>query len=140
MGLVQSQEWVQVMKGFLKEKLAATTEQKIETKSTLAFKNEYHGDDESVDDYLDLNKLELKDYLSLWAGFGPTASRELAFAIPKFLVFDIIAKSIVGIINSNMGQGALPIQVGVGSAGLAISAFSGAFAGIAGVIVSHPAD
>jgi hypothetical protein len=76
----------------------------------------------------------------LWAGFGPTASRELAFAIPKFLAFDIIAKAITGLINSQMGQGALPIQVGIGGEGLAISAISGAFAGLAGAIVSHPAD
>jgi hypothetical protein len=78
--------------------------------------------------------------LPLWNGFGPTTSRELAFAIPKFLAFDLIAKAITGLINSQMGQGALPIQVGVGGAGLAISAFSGAFAGIAGAVVSHPAD
>ena len=68
------------------------------------------------------------------------ASRELAFAIPKFLAFDIIAKAITGLINSQLGEGALPIQVGVGGAGLAVSAFSGACAGIAGAFVSHPAD
>lgn len=88
----------------------------------------------------DMLSLDWKDYLPLWAGFGPTTTRELAFAIPKFLAFDVIAKSIVGLINSQIGQGALPVQVGVGGAGLAISAFSGACAGIAGALVSHPAD
>ena len=120
MGLVEAQKWTEVMKGFLKEKAA--------------------NGKESNDDELDLKRLSPKDYFPLWAGFGPTTSRELAFAIPKFLAFDLIAKTITGLINSQMGQGALPIQVGVGGAGLAISAFSGAFAGIAGAIVSHPAD
>jgi solute carrier family 25 phosphate transporter 3 len=94
---------------------------------------------------LELSEMELKDLKPtdlkpLWQGFGPTASRELAFAIPKFLAFDLIAQSITGFINSQLGEGALPVQVGVGGAGLAISAFSGAVAGIAGAFVSHPAD
>ena len=92
------------------------------------------------DGELDLKSLAWKDYVPLWAGFGPTTSRELAFAIPKFLAFDLIAKAITGLINSQLGEGALPIQVGVGGAGLAVSAFSGACAGIAGAFVSHPAD
>jgi hypothetical protein len=121
MGLVESQKWIDVMKDFLKEKLNIN-------------------DDANGDSDLDLKALDLKDFVPLWAGFGPTASRELAFAIPKFLAFDIIAKAITGLINSQMGQGALPIQVGIGGAGLAISAISGAFAGLAGAIVSHPAD
>ncbi|KAI2491302.1 hypothetical protein MHU86_23247 [Fragilaria crotonensis] len=37
-------------------------------------------------------------------------------------------------------EGAIPVQVGVGTTGLAISAISGAFAGVAGAFVSHPAD
>eukprot|EP00536_Pseudo-nitzschia_multiseries_P004605 jgi/Psemu1/188390/e_gw1.77.118.1 len=136
MGLVESQEWVGVMKDFLKEK----------SKSEPAMNNnnnnnnsdgEYDGEGGNE---LNLKDLAWKDYLPLWAGFGPTTSRELAFAIPKFLAFDIIARAITGLINSQLGQGALPIQVGVGGAGLAISAFSGACAGIAGAFVSHPAD
>lgn len=39
-----------------------------------------------------------------------------------------------------MGDGALPVQIGVGPLGLGVSAASGAIAGIAGAIVSHPAD
>ncbi len=78
--------------------------------------------------------------MPLWAGFLPTASRELAFAIPKFLAFDVLAKAITDIFNSQAGAGSLPIQVGVGTSGLAISAIAGAFAGIAGAVVSHPAD
>jgi hypothetical protein len=117
MGLVEPQPWTAVMADFLKEK---------------------NGVDKSI--VLDFRDFNAKELLPLWQGFGPTASRELAFAIPKFLVFDIIAKSIAGAINSQLGPGALPVQVGVGSAGLAISAFAGAVAGIAGAVVSHPAD
>lgn len=87
-----------------------------------------------------MKKIKIEDLLPLFAGFPPTASRELAFAIPKFLAFDIIAKAITGFINAGADPGALPIQVGVGAEGLIISAFSGAIAGIAGAIVSHPAD
>ncbi|VEU35297.1 unnamed protein product [Pseudo-nitzschia multistriata] len=135
MGLVESQEWVQVMKDFLKEK--SQTEEKtngeLQSASTDFQEIGEHG-------ILDLRALKFKDYLPLWAGFGPTTSRELAFAIPKFLAFDIIAKALTGLINSQLGEGALPIQVGIGTEGLAISAFSGACAGIAGAFVSHPAD
>lgn len=131
MGLVESQKWTTVMKNFLEEKLDK------DRMNGGATKPENGGDD---DEEFDFKSLAPKDYLPLWAGFGPTTSRELAFAIPKFLVFDIIAKFITGLINSQLGQGALPIQVGVGGAGLAVSAFSGACAGIAGAIVSHPAD
>jgi hypothetical protein len=117
MGLVELKPWTEVMKDFLKEKMPM---------------------DEQFD--VDLKQLKPQDLKPLWQGFGPTASRELAFAIPKFLAFDFIAKSLTGVINSHLGPGALPIQVGVGGAGLAISAFSGAVAGIAGALVSHPAD
>ncbi|KAL3923564.1 MAG: hypothetical protein SGILL_001590 [Bacillariaceae sp.] len=117
MGLVESKSWTEVTKDFLKEKSDV---------------------DESFD--LQLTDLKPNELKPLWQGFGPTASRELAFAIPKFLAFDIIAKLITGSINAQLGPGALPIQVGVGSAGLAISAFAGAVAGVAGAIVSHPAD
>jgi len=123
MGLVEPQKWNDVMKDFLEEKLTTNN----------------NGDDDDMADF-DMKTLDLKDYTPLWAGFGPTTSRELAFGIPKFLVFDIVAKAFTGLINSQMGQGALPIQVGVGGAGLAISAISGAFAGIVGALVSHPAD
>jgi hypothetical protein len=76
----------------------------------------------------------------LWGGFPPTVSRELPFAVAKFLAFDLIANAIVGIVNAQAGEGALPVQVGAGTTGLIISAVSGAFAGIAGAVVSHPAD
>jgi len=137
MGIVESQAWVQVMKDFLKEKSKSETKISIGDRKIQSSAIHQPGDD---DDDLDLKTMDLKSYLPLWAGFGPTTSRELAFAIPKFLAFDIIAKAITGLINSQLGQGALPIQVGVGGAGLAISAFSGACAGLAGAIVSHPAD
>uniref|UniRef100_A0A7R9WSV6 ADP,ATP carrier protein n=1 Tax=Craspedostauros australis TaxID=1486917 RepID=A0A7R9WSV6_9STRA len=82
----------------------------------------------------------LKDLLPLWAGFGPTASRELAFAIPKFLAFDIFARLLAGFANAQADSGALPVQVGVGTEGLIISALAGSLAGVAGGIVSHPFD
>jgi hypothetical protein len=85
----------------------------------------------------DINPREL---LPLWAGFAPTLSRELPFAIAKFLVFDLLARFAIDFINSQTQEGALPVQVGVGPAGLAVSAIAGAIAGVAGAIVSHPAD
>ena len=89
----------------------------------------------------DLRKIKPTDLLPLWAGFAPTISRELPFAVAKFLTFDLIATTIIGFLNTKANeQGSLPIQVGVGPIGLSISAFAGAFAGIAGAFVSHPAD
>ena len=43
-------------------------------------------------------------------------------------------------LNSRAGVDSLPVQIGVGASGLAVSAASGAIAGIAGAFVSHPAD
>ena len=87
-----------------------------------------------------LSDLKPKDLLPLWGGFPPTVSRELPFAVAKFLAFDLIANAIVGFVNAQADEGALPVQVGAGTTGLIISAISGAFAGIAGAAVSHPAD
>jgi solute carrier family 25 (mitochondrial phosphate transporter), member 3 len=88
-----------------------------------------------------LRALKPRDLLPLWSGFAPTVSRELPFAIAKFLTFDEIASTLVRFVNNQAGEmGSLPIQVGVGTVGLLISAFSGAIAGIAGAFVSHPAD
>ncbi len=133
MGLVEPQKWTTVTKDYIKEKMESD-----ETNGAIANTSNEKSKDE--DGEIDFKALAWKDYIPLWAGFGPTTSRELAFAIPKFLAFDIIAKAITGLINSQLGEGALPIQVGVGGAGLAVSAFSGACAGIAGAFVSHPAD
>ena len=80
------------------------------------------------------------DLPPLYAGFTPIVSRELPFAVAKFLAFDTVAKILVTIVNSQLGSGAIPVQVGEGTVGLAISALSGALAGIAGAFVSHPAD
>lgn len=57
----------------------------------------------------------------------------------KFLVFDLVASAFVTIINSQP-QISEPVQVGAGAIGLLISAGAGAFAGIAGAVISHPAD
>jgi len=82
----------------------------------------------------DLNKDDVK---VLFAPFPKIISRELPFALAKFLSFDIVARYIIEIVNSNAQS---QVQVGVGPEGLAISAFAGAIAGVAGAIVSHPAD
>lgn len=78
----------------------------------------------------DFKSLQLKDISPLWSGFAPILSRELPFAIAKFLVFDVLATTAVAFLNSQNAEGSLPIQIGVGPSGLAVSAFSGAFAGI----------
>lgn len=83
---------------------------------------------------------EPRDWFPLWSGFAPILSRELPFAVVKFLTFDLIATAIITFINNQIGDGALPVQVGVGPLGLTVSAASGAVAGIAGAFVSHPAD
>jgi len=74
--------------------------------------------------------LQFKDILPLWSGFAPILSRELPFAIAKFLTFDFLATTLVTFLNSQSTEGSLPVQLGVGPVGLAISALAGAFAGI----------
>lgn len=93
-----------------------------------------------MSDNFDLKSLSIGDILSLWSGFAPILSRELPFAIAKFITFDSIASISVDLLNSNAVEGSVPIQVGVGTAGLTISALAGAIAGVAGAFVSHPAD
>lgn len=73
------------------------------------------------------------DFLPLYTSFIPVVTRELPFSITKFLAFDFFAKIICTALPMN-------VQVGVGTAGLVVSATAGAFAGIAGALVSHPAD
>jgi hypothetical protein len=87
--------------------------------------------EEKVDsDLFDLKKLQFKDILPLWSGFAPILSRELPFAIAKFLTFDVLATTAIAFLNSQNAEGSLPIQLGVGPTGLAVSALAGAFAGI----------
>ena len=89
-------------------------------------------------DTIDLKSLRPSDLLPLWKGFAPTLSRELPFALAKFLTFDLLSRAMIQLLNDT--EGAIPIQVGVGPIGLTVSAAAGAVAGIAGAIVSHPAD
>lgn len=96
--------------------------------------------EEGEETEFNLLQLNPRDLLPLWSGFAPTLSRELPFAVTKFLVFDIISNIVVNLLNSRAGEGALPVQVGVGPVGLVVSASAGALAGIAGALVSHPAD
>lgn len=84
-------------------------------------------------------ELQLEDIKPLWSSFNPIVSRELPFAVTKFLVFDLSAGRIADLVNSSKML-AEPLVVGVGPLGLLLSAFAGALAGIAGAFVSHPAD
>jgi solute carrier family 25 (mitochondrial phosphate transporter), member 3 len=122
MGLVESSGWKEVLRQFIVEKRGS---------NSLAM--DTRGE-------LDLTKLKSTDVLPLWNGFAPTVSRELPFAVTKFLAFDLVAKALLGLVNSGLDEGAIPVQVGTGSAGLFVSAISGALAGVAGAFVSHPAD
>ena len=88
----------------------------------------------------DLKALKLSDLRPMWRGFVPTLAREIPLTMTKYVAFDLLSKSIAAFLNAQAVEGALPIQVGVGPVGLAVSAASGAIAGIAGAIVSHPAD
>ena len=113
MGLVEQKGWTAVLDAFLEEKNGSRT---IGA------------------------KFNPKDLLPLWSGFFPTVSRELPFAVTKFLVFDVLTRELTGVANAQLDEGAIPVQVGVGTLGLAISAISGAIAGVAGAVISHPAD
>lgn len=86
-----------------------------------------------------LKSIKKDDIPPLFSGFIPIVSRELPFAVTKFLVFDLMASAFVTIINSQP-QISEPVQVGAGAIGLLISAGAGAVAGIAGAVISHPAD
>jgi len=79
------------------------------------------------------------DLMPLFSGFYPILSRELPFAVTKFLAFDLIATSFISFINAQP-QVVDTVEVGVGAVGLTVSACSGAIAGLAGAFVSHPAD
>jgi len=120
MGLIEDKKWTYVLQDFIEEK----TGDKLS----------------KADGSFDFKAVRFKDVTPLWSGFGAISSRELPFAVTKFLVFDLMSRAIVGFLNSQTGDGALPIQVGVGPVGLTISAASGAIAGIVGAIISHPAD
>ncbi|KAL9188715.1 hypothetical protein ACHAXT_007093 [Thalassiosira profunda] len=85
-------------------------------------------------------RLQVDDIKPLWSSFNPIVSRELPFAVTKFLIFDLAAEGIANFINGAHLLGDNEIQVGVGGLGLLLSAFAGALAGIAGALVSHPAD
>lgn len=138
MGQIEQKKWPEVLGDFLQEKSNGGND-KGRNKSKNKRPNQKEKESNTVAAF-SLKDLQPQDVVPLWASFPPTVSRELAFAIPKFLAFDILAKAITGFFNAQAGPGSLPIQVGVGSAGLAISAVAGALAGIAGAFVSHPAD
>ena len=148
MGLVESASWKDVLTKFLVSILfvcvcLGSRERDRSCTFSHCCQNETKGGESgrNNDDNESFGSFELQDLLPLWGGFAPTVARELPFAVVKFLTFDVIAKLLTGLVNSNLlDEGALPVQVGVGTTGLVVSAVSGAVAGIAGAIVSHPAD
>lgn len=98
-------------------------------------------DDKEKEQQLKLTDLEKSDFSPLFSGFPKIVSRELPFAVTKFLIFDLAANTLIVLIqNSNPDTSLDPIKVGVGPTGLAISAFAGAIAGVGAACVSHPAD
>ncbi len=136
MGKVEAKGWTEVLADFLADKRS--------TRSTSTFrggtgtipappKTAVSGAE------FKLKEIKKDDLKPLFSGFAPIVSRELPFAITKFLVFDLLAKAIIALLNTQ-GGATEPVQVGVGPTGLAISAVAGALAGIAGAIISHPAD
>jgi len=86
-----------------------------------------------------LSDITKDDIGPLFSGFPPIVSRELPFAVMKFLAFDTVATALITLINAQP-QIIEPVQVGAGTIGLTVSAVSGALAGLAGAFVSHPAD
>ena len=136
MGKVEAKGWTEVLADFLADKRS--------TRSTSTFrggtgaipappKTAVSGAE------FKLKEIKKDDLKPLFSGFAPIVSRELPFAITKFLVFDLLAKAIIALLDTQ-GGATEPVQVGVGPTGLAISAVAGALAGIAGAIISHPAD
>ncbi len=163
MGLVESQPWTQVFQDFMVRKAQrfGSVSSEIRLTTFALLQKDYGVDWEKKNSTVDLSpqsylamqkqdsmqKLPLSAFQDLaslaplWGGFAPTLSRELPFAVTKFLCFDILAKAMINWINLNVvSEGALPVQVGVGALGLSISAIAGALAGVAGAVVSHPAD
>jgi len=136
MGKVEAKGWTEVLADFLADKRSA--------RSTSTFRGGTGTIPASPKTAVSGAEFKLKeikkdDLQPLFSGFAPIVSRELPFAITKFLVFDLLAKAIIALL-STQGGATEPVQVGVGPTGLAISAVAGALAGIAGAIISHPAD
>jgi len=126
MGYVEAIPVKTVLSDFLKEK-----RQKRAKKSTK--------DSEIETSTISLKNISKDDISALFSGFYPIVSRELPFAVVKFLIFDLVASFTLAAINA---QPLIiePIQVGVGTIGLGVSAGAGAIAGIFGAFVSHPPD
>ena len=135
MGKVEAQGWTEVLANFLADKRSTRSISTVRggTGAIPAPNAEVSGDKFKLKD------IKKEDLKPLFSGFAPIVSRELPFAITKFLVFDLLAKTIMALLNSQ-GNFVEPVQVGVGPTGLAVSAVAGAVAGIAGAIISHPAD
>lgn len=153
MSLVEPKGWTEVLAEFVDEKrqdrmkVAMAGGSAVESspeKGSASKASTMYATRETASEF-NLKDLKRDDIAPLWGGFAPIVSRELPFAITKFLVFDLLAQLFVRLATAQQaaggGAGALePVQVGVGPTGLAISAFAGALAGIVGAFISHPAD
>ena len=132
MGYVEPKPVSDVLSDFLIEKRKDVVERKKK-------KNIFGNNVIVSNDKITLKDIKKDDIPPLFSGFLPIASRELPFAVTKFLAFDLVATTLVSLVNAQP-QILEPVQVGSGGIGLALSAIAGAFAGIAGAVVSHPAD
>ena len=74
--------------------------------------------------------VQFEDIKPLWSSFLPIVSRELPFALTKFLIFDLASGTIADLINGSSLLGDEEIKVGVGGLGLLLSAFAGGLAGV----------
>mmetsp|Transcript_12115 Transcript_12115/g.22670 ORF Transcript_12115/g.22670 Transcript_12115/m.22670 type:complete len:1052 (-) Transcript_12115:1977-5132(-) len=128
MGYIDPKPISTVLSDYLNEKREERAKQEIDVRSgVISFAS------------FTLSNMSKDDIPPLFSGFLPIVSRELPFAVIKFLTFDSVAASLITFINS-LPQVIEPVQVGNGGLGLTISAVSGAIAGLTGAFVSHPAD
>ena len=74
-------------------------------------------------------------YLPLWGSTIAIISRELPFALGKFGAFEFFVAAFTASVGDITG-----VKIGVGPAGLALSAACGAAAGVVAAVISHPAD
>lgn len=148
MGKVEAQSWTTVLGRFLADKRSSREGALQQSNPREVFKKWFGGKraapppTSGAEAEFSLTDISKDDLAPLFSGFTPILSRELPFAVTKFLVFDILAKALIALINSNQSAFGLSeaAQVGVGTTGLGVSAAAGAVAGIVGAVISHPAD
>mmetsp|Transcript_47314 Transcript_47314/g.56902 ORF Transcript_47314/g.56902 Transcript_47314/m.56902 type:complete len:636 (-) Transcript_47314:689-2596(-) len=134
MGMVEGKGWISVLQDLLEDNRKERSDLlPAETTSTNNLSPE-----NSTNHQFRFSDLTKEDLPPLWKAFPPIASRELPFAVTKFLAFDLVADLIINLLSTQ--EAIEPVQIGVGPNGLAVSAVAGAVAGVIGAVVSHPAD